>query len=301
MKKFLLFLFIFFLSVSLCAEDILKGNWDRTSYKLGDEAVLTIVLPNLPENFFVEGIPSPKADSSDFRILGVEKKRESNGSANLQLKMMIFAAGKTSFPVDKIKILTEKGETSYKLEIPPIEIGARVSSSDSPPAIASPIEIPKSFPILETTILALALLALAVFFILRFLKKRKPQSVEEKKFVHKTIEEYLIHKIDEKLKKSVLSLQDYSELTEDIRMYLEEKCQIDALFMTTSELLETLKENFPFKVLSIYEATDIFVLSDLVKFAKHFPNDEEEKRFRGNLLILQKDLKERLLGKEKAA
>lgn len=301
MKKFFLLFVMLSLTTTLFAEETLKGSWDRASYKLGDEALLTIILPKLPENFFVEGIPSPKSDLNDFRIVEVEKKWESGGSANLKIKMIIFGAGKISFPVERIKILTEKEETSYRVEIPQIEIGGRISSSDSPPAVASPVEIPKSFPLLETIILALVLLFAIMFLTVKFLRKRKPLIAEEKKFVHKTIEEYLIDRIDETLKKGVLSLQDYSELTEDIRMYLEEKCQIDALFMTTSELLESLRDNFPFKVISIYEASDIFVLSDLVKFAKHFPSEEEEKRFRGNILMLQKDLKEKLLRKEKAA
>lgn len=301
MKKFFFLFFLFFLCSQFWAEDILKGHWERSSYKLGDEAVLTIVLPSLTGNFFVEGIPAPKTDFSDFRILDIKQKRDSEGNTNLQLKMIIFATGKISFPVDKVKILTENGETSYKLEIPLIEIEEKISSTDSPPEIASPVEIPKSFPLMELVILIIFLIIGTTLLISRFLRKKKLQVAEKRKSVHQNIEEYLINIIDEKLKKSVLSIQDYSEITDNIRVYLEQKCQIEALFMTTSELLEKFRENFPFQIFSIYEASNIFFLCDLVKFAKHFPNEEEEKRFRGNLMTLQKELKEILLKKERAA
>ncbi|MCX7829718.1 MAG: hypothetical protein N2445_01465 [Acidobacteria bacterium] len=163
------------------------------------------------------------------------------------------------------------------------------------------MEIPKAFPLYEIVAVALLLSAIAIFWAIRILRKPVPAGEEEKKYANKTIEEYLISKIEEKLKKNVLSLQDYSELTEDIRMYIEEKCQIDASFMTTYELFEFLKGNYPFNAISIGETAEIFILSDLVKFAKHFPNEEEEKKFKGNLYMLQKDLREKLLKKEKAA
>ncbi|MCX7829719.1 MAG: hypothetical protein N2445_01470 [Acidobacteria bacterium] len=99
MKKLIL-LFFLFIPASLLAEEVLKGKWDKSSYKLGDEAVLAVNLPDLRENFFVEGVPSPKSDLENFRISDVEKLKDANGKNILQKKMTIFATGKISFPLE---------------------------------------------------------------------------------------------------------------------------------------------------------------------------------------------------------
>lgn len=300
MKKvfFLAFLFVF---SSVFAEEILKGRWDKSSYKLGDDALLTISLPELQGHFFVEGIPSPKSDLESFRIKDVETKKLDDGSTVVQIKATIFNVQKVSLGIGQIKILTEKGENTYKLEIPEIKVEERVSSSNAPPSIASPVEIPKSFPLTETIIIFSILLAASFFLMQKLLRKQKLIEVEEKKHTFKTIEEYLIARIEAKLKKGVLELQDYSELTEDIKLYLKEKIGIEAFFMTTSELFEVLRDSFPFNTISVSEMAEIFILSDLVKFAKYFPTDIEEKRFRKNLLMLQKELREKIMKKERAA
>lgn len=299
MKKYLI-LFAFLLFCSNSFPESVKGSWDRSSYKLGDEAVLTIFLPKLPENFFIEGIPVPKSDINDYRILSLDKKRVEDGSVLLKIKVIVFSTGKVTFPVDKIKILTEKNESIYSLEIPLMVVEDRISSSDSPPAIAAPVEIPKTYPLTQIIVTIAIILIVIILLIYKFSKIKKSILAEEKKFAKKTIEEYIIEKIDMKLKNNILSLQDYSELTEDLRKFLAQKYQIDALYMTTSELIETLKTNFPFRLISFSEAANLFTLSDLVKFAKHFPDQSEENEFRGIFLSLLKELKELFLRRKRA-
>ncbi len=300
MKKVFFFAFLFVCS-SLIAEETLKGKWDKYSYKLGDDALLTISLSNIPRNFFVEEIPSPKSDLENFRIKDVQTKMSDEGKTSIEIRATIFGYGTIKIPLEKIKILTEKGENIYKVEIPEIKVVERISSSATPPSIAPPVQIPESFPLMETLIISLIVIVASLLLLRKLFKKKKPVEKIEKKHTFKTIEEYLIAKIEEKLKKSVLRLEDYSELTSDIKLYFEEKIGIEAIFMTTSELLETLRSSFPFNKITMSELNEIFQLSDLVKFAKHFPAEIEEKRFRGDLLMLQKELKENIMRKERAA
>ena len=298
MKKYLL-LFVFLFFCSHFFSESVKATWDKSSYKLGDEAILTILLPKLPENFFIEGISSSKNDLNDYRILSLDKVRFEDGSVLLKIKVIVFSTGKVAFPVNQIKILTEKNESVYSLEIPSMVVEDRISSSDSPPVIAAPVEIPKSSSLTQIIIIIVTILMVIFLLIYKYLKIKSSQLTEVKRTAKKTIEEYLIEKIETKFRNNVLSLQDYSELTEDLRKFLAEKYQIDALYMTTSELFEILKTNFPFKLISFSETVNIFTLADFVKFAKHFPDQSEENKFRAIFLLLLKELKEIFLRKER--
>lgn len=61
----------------------------------------------------------------------------------------------------------------------------------------------------------------------------------------------------------------YTQLTDVLRTYMEERFGFSALEMTSTEIIEHLKENNEKE--SVKELIDLFQTADLVKFAKHAP------------------------------
>ncbi len=61
----------------------------------------------------------------------------------------------------------------------------------------------------------------------------------------------------------------YTELTDVLRTYMAERFGFNAMEMTSSEIIEHLKEASDKE--SILELKDLFMTADLVKFAKHLP------------------------------
>ena len=121
-------------------------------------------------------------------------------------------------------------------------------------------------------LLMLILGAAAVFFVIRF-RNNKPIikiiKVEPKLPPHQTamkrIEEI---KSDKNVRREDPKLY-YTELTDVLRSYIEERFGFNAMEMTTSEIIEHLLQEKDKE--SIQDLKYLFETADLVKFAKHAP------------------------------
>ena len=137
-------------------------------------------------------------------------------------------------------------------------------------------EVPITWDDVSTMVYALLLMlalgAAAVFFIIRF-RNNKPIikiiKVEPKLPPHqmamKRIEEI---KADKEVQRNDPKLY-YTELTDVLRAYIEERFGFSAMEMTTSEIIEHLLEQKDKE--SIKDLKYLFETADLVKFAKHAP------------------------------
>ena len=121
-------------------------------------------------------------------------------------------------------------------------------------------------------LLMLILGTAAVFFIIRFINNKpiiKIIKVEPKLPPHQTamkrIEEI---KADKHVQRDDPKLY-YTELTDVLRSYIEERFGFNALEMTTSEIIDHLLEQKDKE--SIKDLKYLFETADLVKFAKHNP------------------------------
>ncbi len=91
------------------------------------------------------------------------------------------------------------------------------------------------------------------------------------------IKEVALKKLDELWQKNLISCglikEFYFELTEIIRWYLEKKYKINALELTTEELFSALKKRVDKKY--NIELKSFLDKADLVKFAKHIPEEKQ--------------------------
>lgn len=145
--------------------------------------------------------------------------------------------------------------------------------------IKTPLEEPLTFWDFLPYIIGAIVLIIAAYFGFRYWKKRKTQPQEQVDINLEKIS--YVWALDElaKLQKEQLWQNrkyklHFTKLSEILRAYVEKKFNVPALEMTTLEIIENLKLKYiPSEYVSIlYE---ILNLSDLIKFAKHIPDDNE--------------------------
>jgi hypothetical protein len=148
--------------------------------------------------------------------------------------------------------------------------------------VKPPIDIPYDYFALFSVLASVLLIGALVFFGYRFYKKRKETGYlirppEPPKPAH----EIALTALEELLKKDLLSQglikEFYTEISEIIRRYIEGRFFIPALEETSREILSELSRQDIEDEIQ-YIAREMLDLSDLVKFAKHKPVEDENQK-----------------------
>ena len=124
--------------------------------------------------------------------------------------------------------------------------------------------------------LALPLLALLIYFIIR-IRDNKPiirkVKVEPKLPPHQAAMKEIERIKNEKVWQKGLPKEYYTELTDTLRTYIKDRFGFNALEMTSSEIIDNLMEMNDKE--AIADLKELFQTADLVKFAKHDPQMNE--------------------------
>ena len=120
------------------------------------------------------------------------------------------------------------------------------------------------------SIILIFLALIGVYLLLR-LKDNKP-IIAHVRIVKKMLPHQKAMKKIEKIKSDNLSVSGdqkeyYTQLTDTLRNYIEERYGFSAMEMTSSEIIDMLQKNSDKEM--IEELTTLFTTADLVKFAKH--------------------------------
>ncbi len=165
--------------------------------------------------------------------------------------------------------------------------------------MAQPIKWQDVKPATLNFILLALLLALAVFLFIR-LKNDKPIiktiRIEPKKPAHEVAFAEMERIRQSKLPHGEDAKQYYTELTDAIRLYMNERFGFNATEMTSDEIIENLMSVRDKE--SLIELRELFMTSDLVKFAKFKPMLGDNDR---NLLTAIEFVKDTMSQEESAA
>lgn len=141
-------------------------------------------------------------------------------------------------------------------------------------------------------VLALAIISLIVYFLL---KKRKKGYYFKPKVVlppHVVAFDKLNALKDKKLDQKDQEKEYYMELTDIIRTYIKNRFEVNAPEMLTSEIVENIANNPDLSYLAD-NLEQILTLADLVKFAKYKPYpDENDSSLKNSYLFVDKTKKE---------
>lgn len=144
------------------------------------------------------------------------------------------------------------------------------------PVMKAPFVWEDWYGLIGCSFLALPLLALLIYFIIR-IRDNKPiirkVKVEPKLPPHQTAMKEIERIKTEKVWQKGHSKEYYTELTDALRTYIKDRFGFNALEMTSSEIIDKLLEMNDKNAMS--DLKYLFQTADLVKFAKHDPQMNE--------------------------
>ncbi len=292
MKKFVLLLMaVFTLLGGLKAQDVeVEGKVESTDVQVGKPFTLNLSL-KVPYGWFVEwndfAIDTLSEQLDIIKRSDVERTADadSNVIVKQQLTLMTFDTGQVQVPPIALKYARSFDDANrLKAYTDPIDLYSTTIAVDTTLAykpivepIAAPVQMKEVFP----WILAVLLLALAAFGICYWRRHRKTKVDADGNIVRgPVIPPYdkavgdLETLRQQKLWQSGKVKEYYSSLTDIAREYIEGQFGVNAVEMTTDDILEEIKP-LHFSQETYDKLKDTMEVADLVKFAKYSSSNLE--------------------------
>ena len=285
-------LFLLIASMFLSFESIgqeIQTKSDKKQYNIGDVIELTFSVP-IQKGQHVDLIYNKEnSDTLELQSTKIDTV-QNNGKTFLACKQtyMGFIPGVIALGDSVlVRYSVDTNETILRLQPAEIEIlqyqidTLKTEIKDIKPLVEEPFSIKEILPLIYL-ILGIVALIVGLYFLVRYLRNRpkenKPQIVQKKQIpphikALKLLEDLRLKRLSEQgLKK-----QYYSELSEIVWIYLEERFSITACEMTTEEILEQMKRCSEISTSDFENLKKMFFISDLVKFAKYESDDFADK------------------------
>lgn len=303
-KTFVFVLSVFFVSFGvrgLSAQDVNSiVEVDTNDILIGDHINLSIFLkagkedeiswPNYIDTI-TEGIDI--IDKSDL-----DTTFESDGNIySQQMTLTIFDSGYYFIPPIRFYYKRPGDTNRYFVESDPIPIVVNTLEVDTSKVIKD-IKAPLRAPLTFKEILPWILISLAVIiviaFVVYYLRRRKQKKPlfqirpKPKLPPHKKALEALEKLKNEKLWQSGLDKEYQSRLTDIVRLYIEESFNVQAVEMTTGEIMQAMK-NVSISDQSKQKLEEILIMADFVKFAKLKPLPLEHDQSYNNSVAFVKE------------
>ncbi|MDR2814232.1 MAG: hypothetical protein LBB79_06210 [Prevotellaceae bacterium] len=270
-------------------DDILiKLSLDRDSILVGDQVDMTLQVsysksirfsfPALGDTL-MPGIEIVKTSGVD--TLRNEKKED---RVDVQRKYTLTSFdGGIVYTLPKIMLALNRGaavdtfasnELTLKVALPPMD--STFTPNDIKPPVQYPVTIAEAAPYVGGGILLLALIAFAVYYISRRNANRplffKPKPKEP---AHIIAFRALSKLKGEQLWQQGRVKEYHTRISEIIRVYIEDRYNIQAMENTSEEILRDVELNNLCSKERLDALREVFYTSDLVKFAKFVPPPDE--------------------------
>jgi hypothetical protein len=194
-----------------------------------------------------------------------------------------FDSGYYAIPPFKFIINGDTGNPQFT-EAMMLQVNTiRVDTSKAFKDIKGPIQAPFTFlevlPYIGYGLLALLVIGVIIYYIIKNAKKKNVVVVEQPKVIlppHVKALGELETLVNKKLWQEGKIKDYYTGITDILRIYLVERYDINALEMTTDEIMLALRRRGMNDAVK-QKLNDVLVLADLVKFAKEnpLPSDHE--------------------------
>lgn len=280
-KKVLFILqIIFFYTISNFAQGIsARAFTDTTAYTVGDYINYTIKVQN-DKNVKVFA-PVVKDSLQNLDIIKIDKPvvSQKDGKELTTFKYILskYDSAGVTIPQIPVKYKTAKDTAIQTVYTNPVSFTVRtlkVNMKKDIKDVKAPMEIPLNWiSILIWALIIFVVLGL-LYFLYRKYWKKQPAEVIQRKAPKKPAHVIALHSLSEleekKLWQNGLIKEYHSSITEIIRRYFEDRFNLPALELTTSESMEILKHRKEAE--PILEITHNFLTNaDMVKFAKYTP------------------------------
>jgi len=264
-----------------------KSAVDTSRITIGDRITYTLSIDHI-DTMRVEkpgeGVHLGQFEIKDYKIYDPVKE-EGRILEKFEYVISVFDTGTFVIPPFPVAYFPEDSLGDYKLiEASAITINVESVIQDEERQLKDvkpPIEIPYDYILLFSVLSSIVLIGILVYVGYRFYLKRKEtgyfiKSPEPPRPAH----EVALEALEELQKKNLISdgliKEFYIEISEIIRRYVEGRYFIPALEETSREILREL-DGQGISEEMLVKAKDMLDLSDLVKFAKYKPSDDENK------------------------
>ncbi|MCB0408971.1 MAG: hypothetical protein KDD29_02060 [Flavobacteriales bacterium] len=245
---------------------ILKAN-----YRV-DEGEVNIIFPTLYDtiNEFVEIVSKSVVDTI------IPDKNDPYAFVKQQkITITSFDSGYYAIPPFKFIINADTVETEpILIEVQTMEVDTTKAIFDIKQPISEPFSIVDWLKDNWWWMIAILVLGIGIFFLIKYLKNRKPKEEPEVIIPDIPIHIIALEKLEkvksDKLWQSGKVKAYHSHISEILREYIENRYQVNALEETTSEIMHGLRLQNISPVL-MNKLTQTLTLADLVKFAKEQP------------------------------
>jgi len=266
-----------------------SAHLDSTNILLGDQVKLFLEIDH-PKNINIEFPEVPDTIQSLIEVLGrsaIDTFELDNEEFQKQIQsftITCFDSGSYRIPPYWFKIdvngtIDSIPSNGVTLNVYSMEI----DTTKGPTDIKMPYGAPLTLKEVTPYILGVMLIGAIVFLILYSIKRKKnnkpifarPQRPKEP--AHVVALRELDRIKSEKIWQKGKTKQYYSEVTEALRVYIEERFEIPAMEQTSDETIESFK--FRRDLLSeklFTNLSQILKLADLVKFAKYKPLPDDD-------------------------
>ncbi len=222
------------------------------------------------------------ADIEIIRHHVADSVKKDEFSTLVTKKWMVTAWKDGFFPIPPLDFLYISNKDTLQLETRALLLqvgGVDVNMEEGYRDIKPIWHIPAGLRQFLPYIIATLLLAGIVYWFWRRSKKQKPERAVEKLAYDPGVPAHIaaISGLEtlrrKKLWQKTGVKQHHSELTNIIRIYISRRFQLQAMEMTTAEILEAFSELNPDRE-ALHILKDTLQLADLVKFAKYRPGEE---------------------------
>ena len=258
-------------------DSVLIADQLRYGFRLDNVKAGTVLgLPDLSK-----GVMDSIELVSDWKIDTLKIRRKAQ-EMNLEGSFVItsFDEGKYELPDIAVQRTTPDGKTDTllfagkDLEVLSMPVD---TTTFKPHDIKGQIRYPLTFKEILPYIIGIQLLAMIIILVISLLKMRKKNEsgeggIKEPAYIValKKLDKFRGNKLWEPEKQK----QFYSGVTDVLREYIAARFGVGAMEMTTAEIFEGLKDKeIPQEIME--ETRNLFVTSDLVKFAKMTVSDDE--------------------------
>ncbi|HAN17740.1 MAG: hypothetical protein A2X13_08300 [Bacteroidetes bacterium GWC2_33_15] len=292
-NTFILIGLLFLSGIKIYAQNItVEAILEKDNMLIGDQLVLNIKLLK-PVNEIVEFPVFTEKLTDTIEIISQSKTDTTdlnNGSVLIQKNLLITAFDSGFYKIPPIAFLHESENSTDTLTTKPLWLKVNTVQLDTTNVIKdikAPYHAPISFyEILPWALgfIGLAIIVFVIIYIIRKIKRKEPifRRLKPLEPAHIIALRDLEKLKNDKLWQSEKIKDYYTRLTDILRVYLWNRYAIRTLERTSDEILQSLKISDFNDEKSFTLLKDIFKTSDLVKFAKFKPlQDENEKCLNG--------------------
>ncbi len=286
---FLLFTLFLFVANANAQRIKATASIDSTNILIGDQVKLFLEIDH-PKNVEVQFPQVPDTIGEHIEVLqrsGIDTFESDDENFQKQIQSYLitsFDSGSYRIPPYWFKIKTEGLSDSVPANGVTLNVySMEIDTTKGPADIKMPYGAPLTLKEVTPYILGVILIGAIIFFILYSIKRKKrnqpifSRPPKPKEPAHVVALRELDRIKNEKIWQKDKTKEYYSQVTETLREYIEDRFEIPAMELTSDETLDRFRYRRDLlREKSFEKLSQILQLADLVKFAKYKPLPDDD-------------------------